>query len=71
MLGSAAAMGAGLYRWRARVLYAHFSVAQTGITPPPSPAHGPWRRLGAQAQAQEADIRVPEPGCRKALTRRR
>jgi hypothetical protein len=43
-----------LYRWRARVLYAAYSVTQPGITPPPNPAHGPWRRL--QAQAFEADL---------------
>jgi hypothetical protein len=50
-----------LYRWRARVLYAPFGVSEVGITPPPNPAHGPWRRLSAQAV--EADIRVvPEPG---------
>jgi hypothetical protein len=49
-----------LYRWRARVLYAPYSVTQVGITPPPNPAHGPWRRVSAQAM--EADIRVvPEP----------
>jgi hypothetical protein len=49
-----------LYRWRARVLYAPFSVTENGITAPPNPAHGPWRRL--QGQAVEADIRaLPEP----------
>jgi hypothetical protein len=48
-----------LYRWRARVLYAPYSVTQAGITPPPNPAHGPWRRV--TAQAMEADIRLPEP----------
>jgi hypothetical protein len=48
-----------LYRWRARVLYAPYSVTQSGITPPPNPAHGPWRRLSAQAV--EADILIPEP----------
>jgi hypothetical protein len=48
-----------LYRWRARVLYAPYSVTQSGITPPPNPAHGPWRRLSAQAE--EADILIPEP----------
>jgi hypothetical protein len=47
-----------LYRWRARVLYAPFGVLRAGITPPPNPAHGPWRRL--QAQAFEADIRTAE-----------
>jgi hypothetical protein len=36
-------------------------VTQVGIKPPPNPAHGPWRRVSAQAN--EADIRVvPEPG---------
>jgi len=45
-----------LYRWRARVLYAPFSVVQPGITPPPNPAHGPWRRF--QGQAFEADLRT-------------
>jgi CSLREA domain-containing protein len=45
-----------LYRWRARVLYAPYTVDQGGITPPPNPAHGPWRRwLG---QAVEADVRT-------------
>ena len=49
-----------LYRWRARVLYAPYSVTETGITSPPNPAHGPWRRVSAQGV--EADIRVvPEP----------
>ena len=34
---------------------------EAGITEPPNPAHGPWRRLSVQAN--EADIRVvPEPG---------
>jgi len=50
-----------LYRWHARVLYAPYSVTEPGITPAPHPAHGPWRRVSAQAD--EADIRtVPEPG---------
>jgi hypothetical protein len=47
------------HRWRARVLYAPFRVTEAGITPPPNPAHGPWRRV--QAQAVEADILLPEP----------
>jgi hypothetical protein len=47
-----------LYRWRARVLYAPFGVVRVAITPPPNPAHGPWRRF--QAQAFEADIRTAE-----------
>ena len=50
-----------LYRWRARVLHA----PATGVIPA-NPAHGPWRRLGAQAT--EADIRfVPEPGALLSL----
>lgn len=49
-----------LYRWRARVLFASSSVVAPGITPPPNPAHGPWRR--PSAQTREADVRVlPEP----------
>jgi hypothetical protein len=46
----------GLRRWRARTLVASFSVTQPGITAPPKPAHGPWRRV--QAQLAEADVRV-------------
>jgi len=45
-----------LYRWRARVLYAPYSVTEAGITSPPNPAHGPWRRL--MGQAEEADLRT-------------
>jgi hypothetical protein len=48
--------GETLYRWRTRVLYAPYTVLRTGITPPPNPAHGPWRRF--QAQAFEADVRT-------------
>jgi hypothetical protein len=55
-----------LYRWRARILYAPYSVTEVGITPPPNPAHGPWRRISAQAM--EADIRVvPEPSVALSL----
>jgi hypothetical protein len=46
----------GLYRWRARILYAPAHVTQPGITAPPHPEHGPWRRLAAQSV--EADVRV-------------
>jgi hypothetical protein len=49
-----------LYRWRARVLHA----AKTG-TIATNPAHGPWRRLGAQSV--EGDIRLPEPAVALAL----
>jgi len=41
-------------RWRARVLYAPSTVAA-----PLVPAHGPWRRV--QAQAFEADFRSAQP----------
>ncbi len=52
--------------WRARVLHARSSVTQTGITPPPNPAHGPWRRVSGQAV--EADIRLlPEPAAQLSL----
>jgi hypothetical protein len=47
-----------LYRWRARTLFAPFSVTAAGITPPPRPAHGPWRRR--HAQALEADLRTDQ-----------
>ncbi len=52
-------MDNALYRWRARVLYAPFTVTQPGITPPPRPVHGPWRRL--LGQSLEADLRVGIP----------
>jgi hypothetical protein len=45
-----------LYRWRARVLRAPRGVVAPGVTPPPQPAHGPWRRPGAQVV--EADLRT-------------
>jgi hypothetical protein len=55
-----------LYRWRARVLRAPIGVTLPGITPPPNPAHGPWRRLSGRAD--EADIRtIPEPDAVIAL----
>ncbi len=43
-----------LYRWRARVLHAPFSVTSAGA--PNHPAHGPWRRF--LAQSQEADVKT-------------
>ena len=46
----------GVYQWRARLLYADESVLVSGISAPPKPAHGPWRRLAARAD--NADIRV-------------
>jgi hypothetical protein len=46
----------GLRKWRARTLVAPFNVTKPGITAPPHPAHGPWRRF--QAQVGEADVRV-------------
>ena len=42
------------------MLYAPYSVNQSLIRPPPNPAHGPWRRL--QAQAVEADTRMTSSG---------
>jgi FG-GAP-like repeat/FG-GAP repeat len=48
------------YHWRARTLYAPAAVTQAGITGPPMPAHGPWRRLSGQAV--EADIRTLSSG---------
>jgi len=51
-----------LYRWRARVLRAAATVTETGITPPPLPPHGPWRRL--EAHTRGGDVRtvlLPEP----------
>jgi hypothetical protein len=49
-----------LYRWRARIL----QIPKTGPIPT-NPAHGPWRRFGAQSV--EADIRLPEPGMSLAV----
>jgi len=49
-----------LYRWRASVLYAPYTVTKPGITSPFNPSHGPWRRLSGQSA--EADIRIGEPG---------
>ena len=46
----------GLHRWRARVLHA----PAAAIAVPMHPAHGPWRRV--QAQAVEADIRLVRCG---------
>jgi hypothetical protein len=53
-----------LYRWRARVLYAPYSVLRSGITPPPNPAHGPWRRF--LGQGMEADVRTAP--CTRSLS---
>ncbi|MFN8465280.1 MAG: FG-GAP-like repeat-containing protein [Caldilineaceae bacterium] len=45
-------LGTGvLYHWRARVLYAPLKVTAAGITAPPHPMRGPWRRLNAQVAA--------------------
>jgi uncharacterized repeat protein (TIGR01451 family) len=44
-----------LYHWQARVLYAPLHVTETGITPPPNPAHGPWRQI------PDTNIRVGMP----------
>ena len=45
-----------LYRWRVRTLRAPYRVTTAGITPPPNPPHGPWRRV--LGQAVEADVRT-------------
>jgi hypothetical protein len=47
------------HRWRARVLFAPFGATQAGITPPPEPPHGPWRRV--HAHGPETVILLPEP----------
>ena len=49
-----------LYNWRARTLQASYGVTQPGITAPPNPDHGPWRRyLG---QAFDAPLGTGAPG---------
>ncbi|MGB5048978.1 MAG: PKD domain-containing protein, partial [Caldilineaceae bacterium] len=48
-----------LYRWRSRLLYAGLTVTATGITPPPNPAHGPWRQL--EGRGVESAIRTGLP----------
>lgn len=45
-----------IYHWRARSLFAPLSIVQPGIIAPRIPVHGPWRRMGANAQV--ADVRV-------------
>jgi uncharacterized repeat protein (TIGR01451 family) len=57
-----------LYRWRARVLYAHQTVTAPGILPPPNPAHGPWRRLNGQAMEADVRTRGPALAVSKAVT---
>ncbi len=47
-----------LYHWRIRVLYAPYTVTAVGITAPPNPSAGPWRRLYANAGV--ADIRISD-----------
>jgi len=54
-----------LYRWRARVLYAHQTVTATNITPPPNPPHGPWRRF--LGQSIEADLRTSQSSAGVAI----
>ena len=52
--------------WICNFTYAPSGVNEAGITAPPNPAHGPWRRLSAQND--EADVRlVPEPGFERGL----
>ena len=45
-----------VYHWRSRVQYAPLTINLAGITAPPNPASGPWRRL--QANGDVADIRT-------------
>ncbi len=45
-----------LFHWRARVQYAALNVTAPGITAPPKPNAGPWRRL--QANGDVGDIRT-------------
>ncbi|MBK8283768.1 MAG: FG-GAP repeat protein [Ahniella sp.] len=47
-----------VYAWRARALYAPFSVTQSGTTAPANPRRGPWRRM--RANANPGDVRVVE-----------
>jgi hypothetical protein len=46
-----------LQRWRARVVFAPYTVTQSGITSPAGRA-GPWRRL--QGRAGNGDVRVSD-----------
>jgi len=48
-----------VYHWRARVQYAASSITAPGVTAPPNPTAGPWRRL--QANADLSDIRTNTP----------
>lgn len=52
---------ATLYHWRARTRYAPMSVTAVGITAPPMPSHGPWRRFHAQWRAADIRVIVPVP----------
>ncbi|MHB1350612.1 MAG: integrin alpha [Desulfobulbaceae bacterium] len=54
--------GSTLYKWRARILYAALTMTEPGITGPPKPAHGPWRRY--DGQSDEADILTGMPGAK-------
>lgn len=47
-----------LHHWRARALYAPFTVTAVGITAPLAPIAGPWRRLDANADV--ADVRISD-----------
>jgi hypothetical protein len=51
-----AAAPGSLRRWRVRTLRAPIGVTQPGITAPPHPGHGPWRRI--HGQLVEGDIRT-------------
>jgi FG-GAP repeat/FG-GAP-like repeat len=47
-----------LQHWRARALYAPFTVTGGGSTAPLAPVAGPWRRL--QSNADVADVRISD-----------
>jgi hypothetical protein len=59
--------GATLYRWRARLLYAPWSITATGQLAAPAP--GPWRR--PTAQTMEADGRTGPHRCYLPVVLRR
>ncbi|MBK7949745.1 MAG: FG-GAP repeat protein [Deltaproteobacteria bacterium] len=51
-----------VYRWRARMIHAPWTVVAVGeTTPPPNPRGGPWRRIGGGSDDGRVRV-VPEPG---------
>ncbi len=47
-----------VYSWRARALYAPFTVTQSGITASANPRRGPWRRM--RTASDTSDVRIVE-----------